>query len=106
MRAQSKVNSNPKVFEIIQCPKLFINCYYYAEWIIISMQFFRVSGRLHIQSTPETNKNFDSAFETTQHSQMLAQRGAKILPSFIISCSNLQISDPIGQGKTEGEMLT
>ena len=62
------------------------------------MQFFHVSGRLHIQSPSE---NSDSVFETTQLAALAIRGpGAKIPQSLVISRSNLEISDPIGQGKT------
>ena len=61
----------------------------------------RESGGVHTQPTIELNEDSGSS-EATQHVMVL--RGSlndkpKIPPSLNINSTNLQVSDPIGQGK-------
>ena len=69
------------------------------------MQFFHVLGKLYNQSTSdsELNGNSDITFETIQQALTLGE--VQIPPSLTISCSNLQISNLVGQGigRLEGE---
>ena len=69
------------------------------------MQFFHVLGKLCNQSTSdsELNGNSDLTFEIIQQALTLGE--VQIPPSLTISCSNLQISNLIGEGirRLEGE---
>ena len=69
------------------------------------MQFFQVLGKLYNQSTfdPELTGNSDLTVQ-----QALTLGEVQIPPSLTISCSNLQISNLIGQGirRLEGENVS
>ena len=69
------------------------------------MQFFHVLGQLCNQSASdsELNGNSDLTFETIQQALTLGE--VQIPSSLTISCSNLQISNLIGEGihRLEGE---
>ena len=80
----------------VNCWQIFITV---LLWSVCSP--LRESGGVHTQPTIELNEDSGSS-EMTQHVVVL--RGSlndkpKIPPSLNISSTNLQVSDPIGQGK-------